>query len=130
MDKLNEQEIKKIEEIIKQKDYPVIMMNLNRYKENTYPKSKSYLEWVSINEQMIDAVGGKILWRMPVEGQLLNNGPNEPLDEIICYYYPTHQALLDTRGLAITSRNFELRKDLIDYAIIHRVKGDNPPYQK
>ena len=127
MDILNEQEIKIIEEIINTKDKPVLMMNLNRYKKGLYPNSDLYQEWVSINNQMIEDVGGKILWRMPVLGQLLSNGPNEPIDEIIAYYYPTHQSLLNTRGKEITKKNFELRQDLIDYAIIHRVDGENPP---
>lgn len=127
MDKLVESEIKIIEEIIRTKDGPTLMINLNRYKEGLFPFSDVYLKWKEVNERMIDSVGGKILWRLPVLGQLLTNNANEPIDEIIAYWYPSHQSLLATRGTEITKLNFELRQDLIDYAIIHRVDGQNPP---
>ena len=52
---------------------------------------------------------------------------NEPIDEIIAYWYPSHESLLSTRGSAITKENFEIRQELVEYAIIHRVNGDNPP---
>ena len=35
--------------------------------------------------------------------------------------------VLIMRGFEITKRNFELRKGLVDYAIIHRPDGENPP---
>lgn len=76
---------------------------------------------------MIDSVGGKILWRLPVLGQLLINNANEPIDEIIGYWQHSHESLLSTRGSAITKENFEIRQELVENAIIHRVNEDNPP---
>lgn len=44
MDKLVESEIKIIEEIIRMKDGPTLMINLNRYKEGLFPFSDVYLK--------------------------------------------------------------------------------------
>ena len=60
-------------------------------------------------------------------GHILVNGPAEPLDEILAYWYPSHQSFLEMRSFEITKRNFEIRKDLVDYAIVHRCNGENPP---
>ena len=67
------------------------------------------------------------LWSLPVQGQILVNGVLEPVDEILAYWYPSHRSFLNTRNHEITKRNFELRKELVDYAIIHRCSGENPP---
>ncbi len=42
------------------------------------------------------------------------------MDEIVAYWYPSHQSFVDMR-------NFEIRKNLVDYAIVHRCNGENPP---
>jgi len=43
---------------------------------------------------MIDRVSGKIIWTLPVKGQVLINGHLEALDEILAYWYPTHLSFL------------------------------------
>ena len=62
-----------------------------------------------------------------MKGQILVNGELEPVDEILAYWYPSHQSFLNTRNYEITKRNFELRQELVEYAIIHRCSGENPP---
>ena len=103
------------------------MMNLNRYTPGNFPDGVLYREWRSVNAEMIAAVGGRILWTLPVNGHILANGPAQPLDEILAYWYPSHQAFLAMRDLDVTKRNFELRQELIDYAIVHRCNGEDPP---
>ena len=127
MDTLIESEVAVIQEIADTNDYPVLMMNLNRYKPGCYPDGDLYKEWRKVNAEMIANVDGKILWSLPVEGQILVNGDLEPVDEILAYWYPSHQSFLNTRNYEITKRNFELRQELVDYAIIHRCSGENPP---
>lgn len=127
MDTLIESELAVIQEIADTNDYPVLMMNLNRYKPGCYPDGNQYKEWRAVNAEMIANVDGKILWSLPVKGQILVNGALEPVDEILAYWYPTHQSFLNTRNYEITKRNFELRQELVDYAIIHRCDGENPP---
>lgn len=127
MDALNEEEAKIMAEIAGSSDHQLLMMNLNRYKPGNFPDGTLYHEWRKINAEMIGNVGGKILWTLPVKGHILANGPEEPLDEILAYWYPSHQSFLDMREFEITKRNFEIRKRLIDYAIVHRCNGGNPP---
>ena len=127
MDTLIESELAVIQEIADGDDSPVLMMNLNRYTEGEYPDGEAYKEWRRVNAEMIGNVGGKILWALPVLGQILVNGELEPVDEILAYWYPSHQSFLDTRNFDVVKTNFELRKQLVDYAIIHRVSGENPP---
>lgn len=127
MDTLIESELAVIEEIAGSDDYPVLMMNLNRYTPGSYPEGESYREWRKVNSEMIANVGGKILWSLPVQGQILVNGDLEPVDEILAYWYPSHRSFLDTRNHEITKRNFELRQELVEYAIIHRCDGESPP---
>jgi hypothetical protein len=103
------------------------MMNLNRYKPGNFPSGTLYHEWRKVNTEMIGNVGGKILWTLSVKGHILANGPEEPLDEILAYWYPSHQSFLDMRDFEIMKKNFEIRKSLIDYAIVHRCNGVNPP---
>ena len=127
MDVLNEQEAERIVEIAGSADHPLLMMNFNRYRADEFPDGELYREWREVNARMISAVGGKILWTLPVKGHILANGPAEPLDEILAYWYPSHQSFLNMRGTAEAQKNFELRADLVDYAIVHRCNGENPP---
>lgn len=76
---------------------------------------------------MINGVGGKILWTLPIQGQILVNGNIETLDEILAYWYSSHAAFLDTVSSPDRLENFEMRKELIDFAIIHRCLGAKPP---
>lgn len=127
MDTLLEKEKEIIAQIASTNDHPLLMMNLNRYRPGQFPEGALYLEWRKVNAEMINNVGGKILWTLRVQGQILVNGPLEPLDEIMAYWYPSHQSFMDIPKFEITSKNFELRKNLIDYAIVHRCSGENPP---
>lgn len=127
MDAVNEDEAKVIVDIATNNDHPLLMVNINRYKENMFPDNDLYAEWRRVNSEMIGKVGGKILWSLPVDGFILSNGPSEPLDEILAYWYPSHKAFLEMRNFDITKRNFELRQSLVEYAMVHRCDGSNPP---
>ncbi|MEM9303015.1 MAG: hypothetical protein AAGE01_12935 [Pseudomonadota bacterium] len=127
MDTLNEAEARAIAALAGQSDHPLLMMNLNRYRPGAFPDSDSYRQWREVNAAMIGDAGGRILWTLPVHGHILSNGPAEPLDEILAYWYPSHAAFLSMRGTANAERNFALRAELIDFAIVHRCCGENPP---
>lgn len=120
VDVLNEQEAAAMAEVAGSEDHPVLMMNLNRYKPGEFPDGALNREWRKVNAEMIGNVGGRILWTLPVKGYILSNGPEEPLDEILAYWYPSHQSFLDMRG-------FEIRQELVEYAIVHRCNGETPP---
>ena len=108
-------------------DSPILMINQNRYLEENFPDGELYKRWRSVNKRMIDSVGGKILWTLPVQGQIMVNGNIETLDEILAYWYPSNAAFLDMVSSPDRLENFEIRKELIDFAIIHRCPGANPP---
>ena len=127
MDTIRPEEIEAIREIAGAENGPVLMVNCNRYRIGEYPDGELYRRWRTVNQQMLDAVDGKILWTLPVQGQPLINGDLEPLDEILAYWYPSHQAFLDMATSGLKDENMEARKELVEYAIIHRVFGDNPP---
>ncbi len=109
---------------------PVLMINQNRYTGDAFPDGDLYKRWRAVNKKMIDGVKGKILWTLPVEGQILVNGHLEPLDEILAYWYPSSQAFLDMISSPDREENFAIREALIDFAIIHRCSGTNPPIVK
>jgi hypothetical protein len=109
------------------KDYPVLMINQNRYLKGEFPNGDLYSKWRSINKKMISEVIGKVIWSLKVEAPHLINGNLEPLDEILAYLYPSHKAFLSMVNSPYRKDNFELRKQLIDYAVIHRCDGRNIP---
>jgi hypothetical protein len=127
VDEINESEAKAIKKIAQSSDHPLLMMNLNRYTKNAFANGNLYREWREINSEMIGNVGGKIIWSLPVEGFILSNGPSEELDEILAYWYPSHECFLEMRNSEIAKKNFELRQELVEYAIVHRCNGKNPP---
>ena len=128
MDKVIEEERDIMSEIAESADdCPVLMLNQNRYKQGEYPNGDLYKKWRLVNKTMIDSVDGKIIWTLPVKGQVLINGHLETLDEILAYWYPSHGAFLDMIKSPKRIENFEIRKELIEYAVIHRCDGNNPP---
>ena len=104
MDGLNEEEVKILTQIADSGDHPLLMMNLNRYHPGNFPDGALYQEWRRINAEMIAKVGGKIIWTLPVRGTILTNGPHEPLDEILAYWYPSHRSFLQIRNFEITKK--------------------------
>ncbi len=58
-----EDERKQMEKIASSNnDYPVLMINQNRYSENEFPNGDLYLKWRSVKKKMIDDVNGKKLF--------------------------------------------------------------------
>ena len=117
-----------MEEIAKTDDHPVLMINQNLYTAKAeFPDGELYKEWRAINQKMIEYGDGKILWSMPVQGQILHNGMCQTLSEILAYWYPSHQAFLSMKDAPYREENFAIRKEIIEYAIVHRCDGRNPP---
>ena len=124
----NTKERKIIEKIAEQNDSPVLMINQNLYTDAAdFPNGILYKKWREINQQMISFVGGEILWSLSVHGQIIHYGENRPLHEILAYWYPSHQAFLDMKDAPDLEENFTIRKEIIEYAIIHRCDGRNSP---
>ena len=121
MDKRNDADLEKMKQIAASgNDEPLLMLNLNRYIASEYPNGENYTKWRKINKQMLDTSEGKLLFVLPVSGQRLSNGISEQLDEIIGFWYPSHQSSLDMTSLDLFKRNGELRNQIIDWAAVYR----------
>ena len=117
-----------MEEIAKTDDHPVLMINQNLYTAKAdFPNGNLYKEWRAINQKMIEYGDGKVIWSVPVRGQLLYNGDCQALSEILAFWYPSHRAFLSMKDSPYREENFAIRKEIIEYAIIHRCDGRNPP---
>ena len=131
MDTIIHKDIDEMENIAKSKNYyPVLIINQNRYLAGEFPNGDLYSKWRSINKKMISEVKGEVIWSLKVEAPYLINGNLEPLDEILAFWYPSHKAFLSMINSPHRTDNFELRKKLISYAVIHRCDGRNVPQIK
>ena len=113
----------KIEEIAgSDNDRPVLMVNLNKYSEGEYPNGATYKDYMKALDSLLELVGGKILWRMPVYGQPMGA---QPLDEILGIWYSSHKAFLALRDQGNASEeNFRLRSRVVEHADIYRCPED------
>jgi len=103
-------------------DGPVLMINLNRYKPACgFPVGDPYRQYMSVLADLLPQVGGKILWRTTVYGQPVGE---QPIDEVLAAWYPTHSAFLELPKAPAGEENFRLRAQCIDYAVIHRCDAD------
>ena len=126
MDERNDVDLKRMKKIAaSDNDEPLLMLNLNRYIAGEYPNGKLYNEWRRVNKQMLDASEGKLLCVLPVRGKRLSNGVSEDLDEVIAFWYPTHQSFLNMTKLDLFQRNGELRNQIIDWAAVYRCDGSD-----
>lgn len=123
----NDAELAAIRAIAKSgNDQPVLMLNLNRYaKAAGFPHGELYRSYMSVLEDFLPVVGGKILWRHPVYGQPVGE---QKLDEVLAAWYPTHQAFLDLPTAPGADENFRLKGLAVEYAVIHRCPGQQYPF--
>ena len=121
MDERNDVDLERMKKIAaSDNDEPLLMLNLNRYIAGEYPNGKLYNEWRRVNKQMLDASEGKLLFVLPIRGKRLSNGVSEDLDEVIAFWYPTHQSFLNMTKIGLFQRNGELRNQIIDWAAVYR----------
>ena len=85
-------------------DGPVVMLNLNRYREQASyeadpPGGESrdvsgrdaYLRYAAVASQVLDRVGGRVLWHTDSSGTVIGED-QERYDEIIAVWYPSTAA--------------------------------------
>ena len=119
----NAMEFSKINKIaVSAEDKAVLMLNLNRYvPKAAYPNGELYINYMRALNQLLEQLGGRILWQMPSFGQPLGG---EKLHEIIAIWYPSHKAFLNLREMPGSAENFKLRGMCVEYAVLHRCPGD------
>lgn len=119
-------DVKTIKEIARSEtDKPVLMLNLNKYvPEADYPNGRLYSDYMEALYSLIAQADAKVLWQVPIFGQPVGQ---QPLDEILAAWYPTHKAFLSMTSQAGSERSFRLRKLCIKTAVIHRCAEDVIP---
>ena len=99
-------------------DTPILMLNLNRYVEDAnFPDGVLYLEYMTVLDQLLTEVGGRILWRTTVHGTVVGT---QNIHEALGIWYPSHQAFLDLMTAPSSSQNMELRSRTVAHADLHR----------
>ena len=99
-------------------DGPVLMLNLNRYvEEANFPDGEIYREYMTVLDQILIEVGGRILWRTKVRGTVVGK---QNIHEALGIWYPSHQAFFDLMTAPSSARNMELRSKTVANADLHR----------
>ena len=99
-------------------DGPVLMLNLNRYvEEANFPDGELYREYMTVLDQLLMEVGGRILWRTKVRGTVVGT---QNIHEALGIWYPSHQAFLDLMTAPSSAQNMELRSKTVAHADLHR----------
>lgn len=103
-------------------DGPVLMVNVNRYRSDSgYPGLPPYVDYLEGLENLVGSLGGKLTRRLSVLGQPV--GAQPPAHEILEIWYPSHRAFLDLPNAHGAERNFHLRAQCVEAAVIHRCAG-------
>lgn len=107
-------------------DHPVLMLNMNRYRADCgFPDSGLYKQYIAGLGPFLDgAGGGKILWRTPVLDQAVGD---QKISEILACWYPSHKVFVGLYDAPGAEENFRLKGLCVEYAVIHRCPGDQPP---
>ena len=99
-------------------DGPVLMININKYlPEAGFPNGEPYSEWMKVLATLVDQVGAKLLWRVPVLGQPVGL---QAADEILGAWYPSHKSFLSLRDQPASEESFRLRNLCVLEAVVHR----------
>ena len=99
-------------------DGPVFMLNLNKYRaEAQYPEGQLYREYLAALDALLVEVGGEILWRTRVLGQVVGS---QDIDEALGILYPSHQAFLNLMTAPGSGENMRLRALAVEQADLHR----------
>jgi uncharacterized protein (DUF1330 family) len=99
-------------------DSPVFMLNINKYRnEAQYPHGQLYTDYIAVLETLLVQVGGKVLWRTSVLGQVVGE---QDADEVIGIWYPSHQAFLNLMTAPASGENMRLRALAVAHADLHR----------
>jgi len=98
------------------------MINCNLYrKEAEFPDGQLYRKYIAGLEKLVARLGGKFMWRMPVEGQPV--GDHHKADELIAIWYPSHAAYLDLPSASGGQENYVLRSECAAEATIYACPG-------
>jgi hypothetical protein len=99
-------------------DGPVLMININKYLPNAgYPDGKLYKDYMKALYALLEQLGAKILWHVPVHGQPVGA---QPADEILGAWYPSHKSFLALRDQSGSDESFRRRDLCVEQGVVHR----------
>ena len=99
-------------------DTSVVMLNLNKYSADAgYPDGKLYKDYMGILEKLLIEVGGKVLWRTNVQGQVVGS---QTIDEALGIWYPSHKSFLNLMSARSSQENMRLRNLAVAHADLHK----------
>jgi uncharacterized protein (DUF1330 family) len=102
-------------------DAPALMLNLNKYTADAhYPDGRLYREYMSVLDTLLGQVGGRILWRTNVLGQVVGD---HVIDEALAIWYPSHHAFMNVMSAPASGENMRLRTLAVEHADLHRCEA-------
>ena len=115
-------------------DGPVVMLNLNRYRDvAAYGDERdaeglsgrhAYLRYGIVAKAAIDALGGAILWVSDAAGAALIGCDHDAYDEVVAVWYPSRAAFLALEDHPGYREALEHRDAAIDQAMLLPFVGD------
>jgi hypothetical protein len=106
-------------------DSSFVMLNINRYKpEVNFPDGEPYVAYMSAIEHSVGAIGGSVLWRVPVQGGVV--GDLEDFDEVMAVWYPSHKAFLELPDADRAREMFRYRRVCVEKAHIVELSDQAP----
>ena len=98
-------------------DGPVLMININKYVPDAgYPGGRLYQDYMKALYVLLDQLGARILWQIPVLGQPVGT---QSADEILGAWYPSHKSFLSLRDQPGSDENFRCRDLCVAQAVVH-----------
>ena len=121
----NDRELAEIKSIVEgDVDTPVLMININKYKDGEYPEGNAYQDYMKILPKILDEVGGKLLWQLPTLGQPVGS---QAADEILVIWYHSHKSFLALPTAPSSIEDFRKKNLCVSEAVIHRCPADIIP---
>jgi hypothetical protein len=87
-------------------DGPIVMLNLNRYRDRD-----AYARYGEVALRVLQQIGGRVLWQAPVQGTVVGDD-SDSFDDVLAVWYPSAAAFL---ALATNPEILEARE--------HRLQG-------
>jgi hypothetical protein len=106
-------------------DGPVLMININKYLPSAgYPDGKLYKDYMKAMNVLVEQLGARILWRVPVLGQPVGA---QPADEILGAWYPSHKSFLALKEQPGSDENYRCRELCVEQGAVHRCPANIIP---
>jgi uncharacterized protein (DUF1330 family) len=100
------------------KDGPLVMLNLNRYRDPA-----AYARYGEVAQRVLERVGGRVLWHAAIGETVIGEG-EERFDDVIAVWYPSAAAFLQLVADPETLGAREDRLEGLERAMILRCDAE------